>query len=271
MTTELYQPTGMQTEVTEAQRQAAWMRDRALIEDFFNQPGKYLSAYWQTYKPIVFLLIAFIVALIAVNFVLSMISFVTHLPIIGALLELVGIGYSIWFTQRYLLKAETREELFQQIDQLKQEVAGSSSITVKKSVTISRTPEELYQFWRNFENLPRFMNHLESVRVMDDKRSHWVMKAPLDTTVEWDAEIIDEKENQSIVWKSLEGAEVDSVGSVVFNSANGSGTEVKVTMQYHPPAGEVGAIAAAVLGENPEQQLDEDLQRFKQVMETVAV
>ncbi len=89
-------------------------------------------------------------------------------------------------------------------------------IDVKKSVTIQKPPEELYRFWRNFENLPRFMNHLESVKSLDDKRSHWVAKAPLGTTVKWDAEIIKENEPKSIVWRSLEGADVDNTDSVAF-------------------------------------------------------
>ena len=142
------------------------------------------------------------------------------------------------------------------------------SIDVKKSVIINKSPEELYRFWRNFENLPRFMNHIESVKNLDEKRSHWVAKAPLGTTVEWDAEIIDEKESKSIVWRSLKNADVDNTGSVAFTSANGSGTEVKVTMKYEPPGGAVGATIAKFFGENPEQQLEEDLNRFKQVMET---
>jgi uncharacterized membrane protein len=143
-----------------------------------------------------------------------------------------------------------------------------ASLDAKKSVVIQKSPAELYHFWRNFENLPQFMEHLKSVQVIDDKRSHWVAKAPLDTTVEWDAEIIDEKENQVIVWKSLPGAEVDSTGSVVFTDLGSRGTEVKVTLKYNPPAGVAGAAVATVLGENPQQQLDEDLDRFKQVMET---
>lgn len=141
-------------------------------------------------------------------------------------------------------------------------------IDVNKSVTINKSPEELYRFWRNFENLPRFMNHVESVKTLDDRRSHWVVKAPLGTNVEWDAEILKEEEPKSIVWKSLEGADVDSRGSVTFARAdNGSGTEVKVTMEYNPPGGAVGAVVAKFFGENPDQQLEEDLNRFKQLME----
>lgn len=235
---------------------------------------------------------------IGLRVLFALIHAVNDIPLVPIILELIGLSYVVWFTYRYLITAETRRELVQQIEQIKQNIIGHNSasssaqggmqanlssrdlpsqkdsktgLNVKKTVMIQKSPEELYQFWRNFENLPHFMNHLESVQVLDDKRSHWVAKAPLDTDVEWDAEIIDEVPNQTIVWRSLPGAEVDSVGSVAFTSANGSGTEVKVTMKYNPPGGVLGAAAAALFGENPQQQLDEDLNRFKQLMETGSV
>jgi len=142
------------------------------------------------------------------------------------------------------------------------------SINVKKSVTINKSPEELYRFWHSFENLPRFMKHLKSVQNLDNKRSHWVAKAPLNTSVEWDAEIIDDQANEMIAWRSLEGADVHSTGSVSFDPTPSSGTEVKVTMEYNPPAGVVGDAVAKLFGEAPDQQLEEDLGRFKQMMET---
>ena len=113
------------------------------------------------------------------------------------------------------------------------------------------------------------MNHLESVRVIDTRRSHWVAKAPAGTTVEWDAEIIADKPNEMIAWRSLEGAEVDNSGSVHFERASGSrGTVVRVEMHYRPPAGVLGAKIAKLFGEEPEEQVAADLLRFKQVMET---
>jgi len=139
---------------------------------------------------------------------------------------------------------------------------------VKKSIVINQSPDRLYRFWRNFENLPRFMNHLKSVTVIDEKRSHWVAAAPIGDTVEWDAEIINETENETIVWKSLEGADVDNTGSVSFANVPEGGTEVKVVMEYQPPGGALGAAFATFFGENPQQQLEEDLNRFKQLMET---
>ncbi|HZB44266.1 MAG TPA: SRPBCC family protein [Pyrinomonadaceae bacterium] len=148
-------------------------------------------------------------------------------------------------------------------------VAGGRGVKVEKSVTINRPPEELYSFWRNFENLPRFMNHLESVRVTGGDRSHWVAKGPAGSTVEWDAEVYNEKENEMIAWRSLEGADVASAGSVHFTpAAAGRGTVVRVVLKYDPPGGVIGATVAKLFGENPEQQIDEDLRRFKQVMES---
>ena len=148
-------------------------------------------------------------------------------------------------------------------------VPGERGMKVEKSVTINRSPEELYAFWRNFENLPRIMNHLESVQVLGGNRSHWVAKAPAGTSVEWDAELYNEKENELIAWRSLEGSDVDNAGSVHFEKTpGGSGTVVRVVLKYDPPGGALGAAVARLFGENPEQQIDEDLRRFKQLMET---
>jgi uncharacterized membrane protein len=148
-------------------------------------------------------------------------------------------------------------------------VPAGRGIKVEKSVTINKSPAELYRFWRNFENLPRFMNHLEAVQVTGENRSHWVAKAPAGRTVEWDAEIYNEKENELIAWRSLEGADVNSAGSVRFQAApGGRGTEVRVVLKYDPPGGIVGANVAKLFGEEPAQQIEEDLRRFKQVMET---
>ncbi len=142
------------------------------------------------------------------------------------------------------------------------------SIHVERSVTINRSPEDLYHFWRNFENLPRFMNHLESVRSLDEKHSHWITKAPLGNHVEWDAEITDERENQFIAWRSLAGADVPNSGTVQFqNLEYEPGTEVKVTLDYDPPGGMAGAVVATLFGESPDQQLYEDLWRLKQEIE----
>ncbi|HKQ08294.1 MAG TPA: SRPBCC family protein [Blastocatellia bacterium] len=142
------------------------------------------------------------------------------------------------------------------------------AVMAVNTVTINRAPEEVYRFWRDFENLPRFMSHLESVQVSDQKRSHWVAKAPAGTTVEWDAEIIEDRPNQLIAWRSIEGADVDNSGTVRFDRAPGNrGTEVRVEVEYNPPAGALGAAVAKLFGEAPEQQIKGDLRRLKQVLE----
>jgi uncharacterized membrane protein len=147
-------------------------------------------------------------------------------------------------------------------------VRGGHGFKVEKSVTINKQPAELYRFWRNFENLPRFMNHLEAVQTTGDNRSHWVAKAPAGRTVAWDAEIYNEKENELIAWRSLEGADVDNAGSVRFESdPSGRGTIVRVTLKYDPPGGTLGKLVAKLFGEAPDQQVEEDLRRFKQLME----
>jgi uncharacterized membrane protein len=144
-------------------------------------------------------------------------------------------------------------------------------IHVEVAMTINKSPWELYQFWRNFENLPGIMSHLESVTVKGDNQSHWVAKAPsiAGGKVEWDAEIINDEPNALIAWRSMPGADVDNAGSVRFVPAPADrGTEVKVVMDYIPPAGVVGKWVARLFGEEPTQQITEDLRKFKRVMET---
>lgn len=142
-------------------------------------------------------------------------------------------------------------------------------VRVDTAVTINKPREEVYRFWRNLENLPRFMRHLESVTEIDNKHSHWVAKAPAGRTVQWKAEIINEAENERIGWRSLPGSDVDNAGSVHFKSApDGSGTIVQIALQYNPPGGAVGAMFAKLFGEEPSLQIREDLSRFKALMET---
>jgi uncharacterized membrane protein len=142
-------------------------------------------------------------------------------------------------------------------------------IRVEKSVTINRAPEELYRFWRNFENLPRFMSHLKSVAVLDEKRSHWVAKGPAGSEAEWDAEIINEVPNELIGWRSVDGSQINNAGSVHFTRTIANrGTEVKVILRYDPPGGVLGAIVAKLFGEDPARQVQEDLRTLKQILET---
>ncbi len=141
-------------------------------------------------------------------------------------------------------------------------------VRVDKTITIAKPPSEVYQFWRNLENLPRFMQHLESVKEIDNKHSHWVAKAPAGYSVEWKAEIINEVEDKLIGWRSLPGADVDNAGSVHFQDAGAQGTEVKIALQYNPPGGVVGSWFAWLFGEEPSVQIDKDLRRLKQLLET---
>jgi uncharacterized membrane protein len=140
---------------------------------------------------------------------------------------------------------------------------------VKKQIIIDAPAAELYRFWRDFENLPRFMRHLESVSVTDGGRSHWVAYGPAGTTVEWDAEVTEERPGELIAWRSAEGAEVYNAGSVRFEPATGGrGTIVRVELDYDPPGGLLGVAVAKLFGEEPAQQIDGDLRRFKQIVET---
>jgi uncharacterized membrane protein len=150
-----------------------------------------------------------------------------------------------------------------------QEALGmNQAIKVEKTVTINKPVAELYRFWHDFENLPTFMRHLKSVKVMSDKRSHWIANAPLGASVEWDADIIEDKENEFISWASVEGADVDNSGFVRFKPAPADrGTEVKVVIEYNPPGGAIGAAIAKLFGEEPEQQIGDELSRFKMLME----
>lgn len=141
-------------------------------------------------------------------------------------------------------------------------------VHVEESVTIERPAEELYRFWRNFENLPRFMKNVESVTVSGDGRSHWVVRAPAGSRVEWDATVINDQENELIAWKTDDNADVSHTGSVRFVRApGGRGTQVKVRLEYLPPAGSVGNAIARLLGKSPRQEVHEDLRRLKQIIE----
>ncbi len=138
----------------------------------------------------------------------------------------------------------------------------------EQAVLIHRPCGELFRFWRQLDNLPRFMDNLESVTVLDSLRSHWVAKGPLGTRVEWNAEVNNEIEDELIAWRSLPGADVDQAGSVHFSPAPDGHTEVRVIMRYAAPGHRVGDAVAHILGEDPERQIADDLRRFKQVMDT---
>jgi uncharacterized membrane protein len=148
-------------------------------------------------------------------------------------------------------------------------VERGEGIKVERSIVVDRPAAELYGYWRDFENLPRFMEHLVSVRVDSPTRSHWQAKAPAGRTVEWDAEIVNEVPDEIIAWKSVGEPDVSNAGAVNFSDApGGRGTVVRVTLDYEPPAGRVGAILSHFFSEEPDRQIREDLRKFKQLMET---
>lgn len=147
--------------------------------------------------------------------------------------------------------------------------AAKGAVKVDKTVTVDRPAEEIYRFWRNFENLPRIMDHLKAVRSIDERRSHWVAKGPAGMESEWDAEITEDIEGRRIAWRSLEGSEVGTRGYVAFEPApDGRGTEVKVSLEYEPPGGKAGASLAKLFGGEPGQRIEEDLRKFKRMLET---
>jgi uncharacterized membrane protein len=148
-------------------------------------------------------------------------------------------------------------------------LGGPAGAHVQESVVINRPIEELYRFWRNLENLPHFMQHLESVERITDTLSRWRAKGPGGTIVEWNAEVINEVPNKVIGWRSIEGSDVVSAGSVNFDAAGpGQGTRVTVHLQYSPPGGKIGASVAKLFGRDAATEIREDLRRFKHMVET---
>jgi uncharacterized membrane protein len=143
-----------------------------------------------------------------------------------------------------------------------------SEIYVNRSVTVNAEPDEIYRFWRDFENLPRFMQHLESVQKIDDRRSRWCALGPAGTRVEWEAEVVREEQGREIAWQSLPGSTVSNRGVVTFRpAASGSGTEIEVRMEYRPPGGRIGAAVARMFGEEPQLQIEEDLERLRRMVD----
>jgi uncharacterized membrane protein len=147
-------------------------------------------------------------------------------------------------------------------------VPAGRGLKLSKTIQVTRAAPDLYRFWRNLENLPRLMPYLRSV-TSHGNRSHWIATGPLGIQLQWDAEIINDVPNKLIAWRTLPGSDVDSAGSVHFHPlTSGWATKVTVTLKYDPPAGKVGSALATLLGKDPERQLEMDLHRFKQIMET---
>ena len=143
------------------------------------------------------------------------------------------------------------------------------AVHARSAATVNASPQEVYGHWRDLDRLPSFMYHLESVRTTGGGRSHWVARGPAGTTVEWEAEVTEDEPGRRISWRSLEGADVENWGTVRFAPApGGQGTEVHVELGYTPPGGALGAAVAKLFGEEPNQQVTDDLRRFKQLVET---
>jgi uncharacterized membrane protein len=179
--------------------------------------------------------------------------------ITGAIGAVLGVTALDYLTARHLGRHQVRR--------LAPDIARSVEVT--KTLTIGLPVQEVYRFWRDFQNLPRFMAHLESVVVEGDRRSRWTAKGPGGKTFSWEAEITEDRPDELISWRSMPGADVANTGTVRFLPApGGRGTELRVDLKYDPPAGLFGASVAKLLGKEPGEQIEGDLRRFKQVMET---
>lgn len=148
-------------------------------------------------------------------------------------------------------------------------VPAGAGVKVEHAVTVNAPVDEVYKFWRNFSRLPEFMDHLRSVEETDATHSTWTAKGPAGMTVQWKAEVVTDTANQVIAWRSLPGSDVDTAGSVHFGMApGGRGTEVRVSLKFDAPGGKLGRLVARLFGENPDQTVRGDLQRFKSIVET---
>jgi uncharacterized membrane protein len=171
----------------------------------------------------------------------------------GALLAVTGAGFLLRSA-----RSDTRARL-----------GGARGTVVEQSFAINRPAQELYEFWANLEQLPRVIPELLSVTSLDYRRSHWIASGPAGWRTEWYADIINDIPNELIAWRTIEGSNLVSAGSIHFEPGPvGRGTTVRVKLQYDPPGGKLGAALAWTFGESPSQVLREGLRRFKQLMET---
>ena len=142
-------------------------------------------------------------------------------------------------------------------------------LRITKSVTINRPREEVYECWRELDNLPRFIPELQELTLLPGGRSRWVVKGRAAATLEWDAEITCDRPGELLSWRTLDGSEVPNEGHVRFAEAPaGRGTELRVEIRYDPPAGFTGLVVARLLGDDPESLVSDSLRRFKQILET---
>ncbi|MEX2272487.1 MAG: SRPBCC family protein [Vicinamibacterales bacterium] len=162
----------------------------------------------------------------------------------------------------------TRRDSEYRSEDTKDALAGPRGVNVCEAVTIQRSAPDLYQEWRNLEELPLKMRHLESVSELSDGTSHWEARGPGGKVFEWDAEILQDIPGKLLSWRSLPGADVVSAGSVNFDEVPGHGTRVTVRLQYDPPGGKLGAYVAWLMRQEPSQQIREDLREWKRRLET---
>lgn len=182
--------------------------------------------------------------------------------LLGAAMALGG-GYLLY------AGATGHFSLYAQLSLVREGGKSQRGLVVQRSITILMPREQVYNYWRDVTHLPTFMSHLESVLAIDEKRSHWVARAPLGAHVEWDAEITEEQPNELIAWESLPNANVSNQGHVrFFDAPVGRGTQVEVRLVYEPPFGSAGAAVARLFGEEPTKQVDSDLRRLKALLET---
>jgi uncharacterized membrane protein len=186
----------------------------------------------------------------------------------AATAAVVGVTVVDFLTGQQLSKETNGSHRGQGFQSGREMVESGKGIRVKSAVTVGRPLNEVYGFWRNFENLPRFMTHLESVQVQDGGRSRWSAIGPAGVRLEWEAEMVEDRPNELISWRSLPGGQVETEGYVRFRPAPGErGTEVVVEMRYDPPGGVLGASIAKLFGESGQEVVRRDLQAFKNVLE----
>jgi uncharacterized membrane protein len=205
--------------------------------------------------------------------------------VLGGLLTVYGLkrrgraGYGVAMVGAEMLRRGTTGHCYTYgalgISTNQEHVAGevldvdhSKSVNVRRSIEIARPREELFAVWRDFSNLPHFMSHLERVDVLSSTKSHWVTKGPAGFRVEWDAEIVDERENEWIAWQAVEPAQVPNNGTVMFREAPSGDTEIFVTLEAQPPAGKLGELVARMFGKSPDRQVRMALEKFKEMAES---
>ena len=190
--------------------------------------------------------------------------------LLGTALSLVGADMINWgVTGHFLHEALGLTRLTPKPPQAK--FPNQLAIKVEHAVTINRPAHEVYAFFRDLRNLSRCMQHVNDIRVMDDTHSHWFVKGPAGTEIEWDAAIFNDLPGELIAWRSINHPPVESTGSVHFQPEGTGSTTVRVSLKYMPPAGALGAVVAKLLGEEPAMQIKEDLDRFKQMIESETI